>query len=53
MEAIHVELANERGVVVVLEQFGYQFMCELVLVKNDEGVASVRPSDKVGVVAII
>ena len=41
MESIHVELANKRGVVVVLEQFGDEGFGKLVFVKHNEGVAIV------------
>jgi hypothetical protein len=53
VEAVHVELAHEGGVVVVFEEFGDQGLRELVLVEDDEGVASVGPADQVGVFAVV
>ena len=49
MEAVHVELSNEGGVIVVFEQLGNQCSGEFVLVEDDERVSFVGPSDKIGV----
>lgn len=38
MKAIHVQLADEGGIVVVLEQLGNKFICKLIFVKDNEGL---------------
>lgn len=53
METVHIKLTNERGVVVVLEQFRNKCLCELIFVKNNERVAAVRPANEFGVLAIV
>lgn len=47
MEPIHIELSNEGGIVVVLEQLGDQGLREFILIQYDEAIALLRPSDQV------
>ena len=47
MKAIHVKLADERGIVVVLEKLGNELVGEAVFVEDDKRVAIISPSNKV------
>ena len=53
MEPIHVQLANKGGVIVVLEQFRDEGFGKLVLVKDNERVAIVRPSYQICVFTVL
>jgi hypothetical protein len=52
VETVHVQLADEGGVIAVLEELWDQCAGKLVLVQNDERAAVVRPSDQICVAAI-
>lgn len=47
MKPIHVELAHEGCIVVVLEELGNQGLGEFILIQNNERIALLGPSDKV------
>ncbi len=52
MKAVHVELTDEGGIVVVFEQLRDKGFGEFIFVKDDERVAIIRPTDQVGVSAV-
>jgi len=47
VEAVHVQLPDERRIVVVLEQLGYQGLSKLVFVQHNERIASIRPANEI------
>jgi len=47
MEAIHVELANEGSIVIMLEKLWNELVGKTVFVEDDERVAIIGPADKV------
>ena len=53
VEAIHVQLADERGIVIVLEQLGDQGPGKLVFIQDDEGIAFVGPANEIDVFVLV
>lgn len=53
MKAIHVELSDEGGIVLVLKEFRYQGPREFILVYNDERVTLVRPANEFGISILV
>lgn len=52
MEAVHIELPYEGGIIVVLEQLWDELVRKLVFIEYDEGLAVVGPSNQIGVPGI-
>lgn len=52
METVHVQLANEGRIVVVLEQLGDERFREFILVEDDERITIVGPADEISIPAI-
>lgn len=46
MEAVHIELPDERGEIVVFEESREDFLCEADVVGDDEGFAVGLPADE-------
>ena len=53
MKAIHVELAHEGSIVLVLEEFRDEPVCELFFIYNQEGVPAFGPANKVSVAVVV
>lgn len=53
MEAVHVQLSDKGGIIVMLEKFGDKLLRKFVFIFHDERIAIIRPPDEVGVLPII
>lgn len=53
MESVHVQLANERGVIIVFKEFGNQGPCKFIFIQDNKRVSIVGPSNQFGIFRFI
>lgn len=52
-ESIHIELPDERGVVIMIEIYRQYLITELIYVCDNESIASVTPTNKIAMLAAL
>ena len=53
METVHIQLPDERGVIIVFEKFRDKRPCKLIFVQDDEGIAIFGPADQFGIFGLV
>lgn len=53
MKAVHIQLPDERGVVVVLEELGDESPCKFVFVQDNKRTAVVGPPNEVCIFVVV
>lgn len=53
MKSVHVQLANERGIIVVFKEFGNQGPCKFIFIQDNKRVSIVGPSNQFGIFRLI